>query len=455
MGDSRSKRGRVVDLILQKRSGGELSREEIEYLISGYCEGVIRDYQISALLMAVCFQGMSKRETVDLTRAMLESGTRLDLSPVKGSKIDKHSTGGVGDKVSIILGPLVAACGIRVPMISGRGLAHTGGTLDKLESIPGFKVHLSEERFRSNLQRVGLVIAGQSSRWAPADGKLYALRDVTGTVECMPLIVSSILSKKIAAGIGGLVLDIKVGSGGFSRTPGQARDLARALLETAECWDLPAVAVLTRMDEPLGRAVGNAPEVAECVDALKGRWEADLRAVTLALASEMLVLGGVAPSRAVAFRLAEEVLASGRALSCFRAFLKAQGADPRVAEDPSRLPQAKVRRSVRAPKSGFVQELDAFAIGSAAVRLGAGRAQVTDHVDPAVGLWLERKVGERVRRGELLARVLASSQASALAAAGIVRAAYRIGPARPRPKRVVLRRFYNRPASQAAGAREK
>ncbi|GAG49975.1 unnamed protein product, partial [marine sediment metagenome] len=238
-----------------------------------YRDGELPDYQMSAFLMAVCFQGMSRTETVDLTRAMLESGSRLDLGSVDGPKIDKHSTGGVGDKVSIILGPLVAACGVRVPMISGRGLAHTGGTLDKLESIPGFRVGLTEKQFLAKLRRVGLVITGQSARLAPADKKLYALRDVTGTVECIPLIVGSILSKKIASGIGGLVLDIKVGSGGFSQTQKQAKELTQALLETADHWKLPAAAVLTRMEEPLGRAVGNAPEIEECVHALKGNWE--------------------------------------------------------------------------------------------------------------------------------------------------------------------------------------
>jgi len=444
---SNNDRRRMVDLIISKRSGERLNRSDIEDVIRDYCAGGIPDYQVSALLMAIYFRGMSEPETVDLTRAMLESGSRLDLGGVRGPKIDKHSTGGVGDKVSIILGPLAAACGVRVPMISGRGLAHTGGTLDKLESIPGFNVTFSERQFLSKLGRVGLVIAGQSARWVPADKKLYALRDVTGTVECIPLIVGSILSKKIASGIEGLVLDIKVGSGGFSRTAKQAKELGRALLRTAEHWDLPTSAVLTRMEEPLGRAVGNAPEIEECVRALQGQWEPDLRTVTLALAAEMLVLSRIAASRAEAKKLLGEAIRTGRALETFRAFVKAQGGDPQVADDPGRLPRAKVRYLVRSPRSGYVQGIDAFEIGMAAVRLGAGRAKVTDLVNPAVGLWLDKKTGEAVRKGDVVARLLANSRSEARAAAERVHAAYRIGRDRKHPPRIIMGRLYNRLAS--------
>ncbi|MCK4547031.1 MAG: thymidine phosphorylase [Candidatus Eisenbacteria sp.] len=439
---------RVVDLIIRKRSGKSLARDEIEDLIGAYCRREIPDYQMSSLLMAVYFQGMSEAETVDLTRAMLESGSRLDLGSADGPKIDKHSTGGVGDKVSIILGPLVAACGVRVPMISGRGLAHTGGTLDKLESIPGFRVAFTEKQFLSNLKRVGLVIAGQSARWVPADKRLYALRDVTGTVESVPLIVGSILSKKLASGIGGLVLDVKVGSGGFNQTSGRAKDLAGALLRTADHWKLPTAAVLTRMDEPLGRAVGNAPEIVECVQALHGDWEPDLRTVTMDLAAEMLVLGNVASSRRVAIRILEDALGSGRALEKFRAFVAAQGGDPAVVDDPGMLPTAKARWAVRSPRAGYVTRLDALRIGQAAGRLGAGRAKVTDTVQFAVGLWLRKKVGERVAKGETLADLLASSRADAQATAGIVLSAYEIGRARTRPQRIILGRMYNNHASK-------
>jgi len=367
---------------------------------------------------------------------------------VAGPKIDKHSTGGVGDKVSIILGPLVAACGVRVPMISGRGLAHTGGTLDKLESIPGFRVTFSEKQFLARLDRVGLVIAGQSARWVPADKKIYALRDVTGTVECIPLIVGSILSKKIASGIEGLVLDIKVGSGGFSRTPKQARKLARALLSTAEHWNLPTSAVLTRMEEPLGRAVGNAPEIEECIRALRGEWEPDLRTVTMALSAEMLILSGVAGSRSEAMKQLGDAVRSGRALARFKAFVKAQGGDPEVADDPGTLPQPKVRVSVRSPWRGTVQGIDAYEIGMAAVRLGAGRTKVTDAVNPAVGLLLERKTGETVDKGDVIVRLLADSRSAAAAAEERVLAAYQIGRwSGKRLPRLILGRLYNRLAS--------
>lgn len=448
MGGAMNQGARVVDLIVRKRSGGRLGRAEIESLVSGYSAGTIPDYQMAALLMAVYFQGMSKRETVDLTRAMLDSGCRLDLAEVSGPAIDKHSTGGVGDKVSIILAPLVAACGVRVPMISGRGLAHTGGTLDKLEAIPGLKVFLSEKRFSRVLRRVGFVISGQSSRWVPADGLLYALRDVTGTVECVPLIVSSILSKKLASGVGGLVLDIKVGLGGFSRTAAEARTLANGLLEVAEHWRLPTTALLTRMDQPLGRAVGNAPEIVECIQALHGRWDRDLQAVTFALGAEMLILAGLARSPRAAYRRLEEALASGRALAKFEAFVRAQGGDPRVAEDPSRLPTAPVRGSIRAPRSGFVHGLNAYEIGMAAARLGAGREKVTDDVHPAVGLWLLKKVGERVGKGETMAQLLGTSRTDVRGAAEIVSGAFRIGPARKPEGRMVLARFHNRSAER-------
>ncbi len=448
MGRGNNYAGRMVDLIIKKRSGEPLSRSELEGVILAYCGGEIPDYQMSALLMAVFFQSMSEAETVDLTRAMLESGDRLDLGSVAGPKIDKHSTGGVGDKVSIILGPLVAACGVRVPMISGRGLAHTGGTLDKLESIPGFRVTFSEKQFLARLDRVGLVIAGQSARWVPADKKIYALRDVTGTVECIPLIVGSILSKKIASGIEGLVLDIKVGSGGFSRTPKQARKLARALLSTAEHWNLPTSAVLTRMEEPLGRAVGNAPEIEECIRALRGEWEPDLRTVTMALSAEMLILSGVAGSRSEAMKQLGDAVRSGRALARFKAFVKAQGGDPEVADDPGTLPQPKVRVSVRSPWRGTVQGIDAYEIGMAAVRLGAGRTKVTDAVNPAVGLLLERKTGETVDKGDVIVRLLADSRSAAAAAEERVLAAYQIGRwSGKRLPRLILGRLYNRLAS--------
>jgi pyrimidine-nucleoside phosphorylase len=395
----------AYEIIKAKRDGGELAADDLRALVDGFTGGEIPEYQMAAFCMAVFFRGMSDAETGALTDAMLRSGDVLDLSDVPGVKVDKHSTGGVGDKVSIALAPIAAACGVVVPMISGRGLGHTGGTLDKLESIPGFQVRLPVERFREVLRETGACLIGQTDRLAPADRRLYALRDVTATVESIPLIASSIMSKKLAEGIDALVLDVKVGKGAFMKRREDAERLARALCGIGRAMGKRVVALLTAMDEPLGNAVGNALEVAEAIDLLRGGGPADLREVTLELAAEMIALAGRAPSVEAGRAAARAAVADGRALAKLRAIAAAQGGDPAAIDDPSRLPRAPETLEVRAPRSGVVQAIDAEAIGLAAVALGAGRARVDDTVDHAVGLVLHRKVGDAVEAGEAVCTV--------------------------------------------------
>lgn len=393
------------ELIAKKRDGGRLSEEEIRCLVEGYVDGSVTDYQMAAMAMAIFFQGMTPAETTALTLAMRDSGDVLDLRSVKGTKVDKHSTGGVGDKVSLCLAPWVAACGVPIPMISGRGLGHTGGTLDKLEAIEGFDVDLSVRRFVSQLKRIGCALGGQTARLAPADKRLYALRDVTATVESIPLITSSILSKKLAEGIDALVMDVKVGRGAFMKTHEDARALARSIVRVGNRAGKKITCLLTRMDAPLGREVGNANETREAFEVLNGGGPEDLIEVTVALGIEMLRLGGVAKTRAQARAKLDAALRDGSAIRKAEAIVKAQGGDPRVVTEPDRLTIAKKKVVVRAAKTGWVTDIDAREIGLSAVALGAGRTRADQAIDHSVGITIDAKPGARVAKGDPLATI--------------------------------------------------
>jgi len=434
---------RAAEIIRAKRDGRELSEAEIRFLVEGYTRGEIPDYQLSAFCMAVFFRGMGDAETSALAGAMLRSGQVLDLSDIPGVKVDKHSTGGVGDKVSLALAPIAAACGVVVPMISGRGLGHTGGTLDKLEAIPGFRVDLPVARFREILAALGVCLVGQTAEIAPADRKLYALRDVTATVESIPLIAGSIMSKKLAEGIDALVLDVKVGGGAFMKGLDDARKLARALAGIGRAMGKRVTALLTAMDQPLGRAVGNALEVAEALELLRGEGPDDLRRLTEELCAEMVLLAGGAAERDAALARVREVVASGRALARFRSLVEAQGGDPAAVDDPGRLPRAQGTLDVVAPARGRVVAVDAEAVGLAAMALGAGRLRVEDRVDPAVGVVLRKKVGEPVEVGEPLARLHCGDRGSEppAAVAARVQAAFRIGGEVADPLPLILERI--------------
>jgi pyrimidine-nucleoside phosphorylase/thymidine phosphorylase len=432
----------AYELIKAKRDGGAIAPGALAALVDGFTRGEVPDYQMAAFCMAVFFRGMDDAEVRALTEAMLRSGEVLDLSDVPGAKVDKHSTGGVGDKVSLALAPLAAACGVKVPMISGRGLGHTGGTLDKLEAIPGFRVDLPGDRFRALVGEVGACLIGQTARLAPADRRLYALRDVTATVESIPLIAASIMSKKLAEGIDGLVLDVKVGSGAFMKRLDDARALARTLAAIGRGMGKKVTALLTRMDEPLGRAVGNALEVVETVELLSGRGPADLREVTVELTAEMLLLGGAAPDLAAARAAVIGAIADGRGLAKLEEIVRAQGGDPAALRDPERLPRAAGTYEVPALAAGRVQAIDTEAIGLAAVALGAGRARVEDPVDPAVGLLVHKKLGDPVEPGEPLCTVHHGPRSEPRAAiAARIAAAYRIGPAAPAPEPLLIERM--------------
>lgn len=419
---------RPYELILKKRNGGELTPHEIERLISGYLREEIPDYQMSALLMAVYFRGMTPAETAALTMAMVHSGEVLDLSAIRGPIVDKHSTGGVGDKTSLVLVPLAAAGGVRVAKLSGRGLGHTGGTLDKLESIPGFRTDLSPRVFIEQVNRIGCAIASQTADLVPADKRLYALRDATATVDSIPLIASSVMSKKIAAGAQAIVLDVKTGSGAFMKTVDESRALAEAMVAIGRDVGRRTVAVLSDMDQPLGRAVGNALEVEEAMSTLKGEGPEDLTALCLALGAYMLLLGGVVRTRDAAEKRLRETLESGAALERFRALVEAQGGDVHAVDDIRRLPQAAHRVSVKAADAGVVMAIDAEAVGTAARVLGAGRSHKEDRIDAAAGVLLKRKVGDRVAAGDQLAIVLANDPARLEEGRRRTLAAYRLGP---------------------------
>jgi pyrimidine-nucleoside phosphorylase len=406
----------ATDIIAKKRDGGELSREEIEFFVQEYARGDIPDYQAASWLMAVFLRGMSDRETLDLTMAMAHSGDMLDLDDIVPITVDKHSTGGVGDKVSLIVVPLVAACGLPVAKMTGRGLGFTGGTVDKLESIPGFRTDLNDAEFRAQIAAIGAVLTGQSTDLAPADRRLYALRDVTGTINSIPLIVSSIMSKKIAAGADGIVLDVKVGHGAFMKTLEDAEKLAEEMVRLGTEAGRRVVALISDMNQPLGWAVGNALEVKEAISTLHEGGPADLREHCLVVASEMLVLGGKAADTDDALTLALETLSSGAAWQKLKELVEAQGGDVRAVEEPERLPQAELIEPVPAPRSGYLAELNAVEVGQAVVALGGGREKKGDPIDHSVGVVVHYKVGDLVRKGTPLFTVHAGN-AEKLAAA--------------------------------------
>lgn len=393
---------RMVDVIDHKRNGSALTKEEISAFVEGYTNGEIPDYQASALLMAIYFNGMTDEEQANLTMQMLNSGDRLDLSDIPGIKVDKHSTGGVGDKTSIPLAPMVAALGIPVPMISGRGLGHTGGTLDKLEAIPGFEVERSEAEFKKQVRDIKVAIVGATGNVAPADKKIYALRDVTDTIDSIPLIAGSIMSKKIASGTDALVLDVKTGTGAFMKEEADAVKLANALVKIGKSVGMNCMALISDMNQPLGNMVGNALEIQESIAILKGEGPEDITELVMTLGSQMVVLAKKAATLAEARTKLEEVVANGSALEVFRQMIIAQGGDPRVIEDPTLMPQAKYHFELPAPQAGYVTKMTADEIGIAAMLLGGGRQAKTDVIDYAVGIELHKKVGDAVAEGESL-----------------------------------------------------
>jgi len=432
---------RAVDIIRAKRDGNSLTREQIGWIVSGASDGSVPDYQLSAWLMAVWLRGMSAEETSWLTDAMVRSGVRVDLSAVKGVKVDKHSTGGVGDKTSLIIAPVVAALGVPVPMMSGRGLGHTGGTLDKLESIRGFRTRLTLDEFRAQVADLRCALIGQTDEVAPADRTLYSLRDVTATVESLPLICASILSKKIAEGIDALVLDVKTGSGAFMAREDDARALADALVALAERSGLRVAALLTQMDVPLGRTIGNALEVRECIDVLRGGGPADLVELSVELAALMVWLGQGASSLDAARAAVRGSLADGSGLATFRAIVQRQGGAVGMIDDPSTLPQAPVIDTFVAPRDGYVARYDAGMLGRAAVQLGAGRAKTADAVDPAVGFELLAVPGDRVAAGSPLIAIHARNTADADAVRPMLTEALAMADAPPAPRPLILDRL--------------
>jgi len=426
---------RVTDIIEKKRDGGELSTQEIEFFINGYTRGEIPDYQAAAWCMAVYFRGMTRRETADLTLAMARSGDMLDLHDIAPIVVDKHSSGGVGDKVSLVAVPLVATAGLPVGKMSGRGLSFSGGTLDKLESIQGYRVDLSEAEFRQQLRLHGIVLSGQSGDLAPADGKLYALRDVTGSVPSLPLIASSIMSKKIAAGADAIVLDVKCGSGAFMKTPDEARDLAETMVGIGTALGRKVVALIGDMDQPLGYAIGNALEVKEAIDTLHGHGPADLTEHCLVVAAHMLHLGEKAATLEQGRALAEKLLADNAAWQKFVEWIAAQGGDVSMIENPDRLPRASIVREVRTDRAGYLRSINALEVGLTSVDLGAGREKKGDPIDHAVGLMLHVKVGDKVEAGQALFTIHANDQAKATAAEDRLRRAVMLSdnPVKPLP----------------------
>ena len=429
---------RAVDIIRAKRDGEALSREAIESFVRGVTDGSWEDYQSSALLMAIVLKGMTAVETGWLTDAMARSGDRVSLDHLPGTKVGKHSTGGVGDKVSIVLAPLAASCGVIVPKMSGRGLGHTGGTLDKLESIPGFRIALSLDEYRTILGEVGCCLISQTENIAPADKKLYALRDVTATIESLPLIAASVMSKKLAEGSTALVLDVKCGRGAFMQRPADARALARALVSIGTAAGLRTEAFITRMDAPLGRAVGNSVEIAECIDLLSGRGPADLEALIVRLASRMVLLGEQASSEADAEARVRAALASGAARDKLRQMIAWQGGDAAVVDDLTRLPSAKHLHQVPAPRTGYVTALDALLVGRTAVALGAGRDKKSDPVDPSAGILIRKKPGEAVTAGESVMELRYNDESRLAAAIEQAARAIAIGDAAPAEAPLVM-----------------
>ena len=403
----------IVDVITRKKLGQELDREAIELFVEGAATGSVPDYQLSALLMAIRLNGMTDRETTDLAMAMTKSGDTADLSGIAGVKVDKHSTGGVGDTTTLILAPLVAACGVPVAKMSGRGLGHTGGTLDKLESIPGMSVEMSEEDFIRQVNDIGLAVIGQTGRLAPADKTLYALRDVTSTVDSLPLIAGSIMSKKLASGADAIVLDVKTGSGAIMRTLEGSLELARTMVRIGDLAGKPVTALVTGMDQPLGTHVGNALEVKDAIDVLSGRTTGDLLDVSLLLGTHMLLLAGRVRTPEEGAALLKEVLASGAGLEKFRQMIRAQGGNPAVCDDLSLLPQANVRKDLLAAENGYVRSMDTTALGMAAQAMGAGRIRKTDVLDYSVGYILTARVGDRIEKGQKIGTIFARNEAEA------------------------------------------
>lgn len=432
---------KMYDIILKKRQGGELSGQEIEYFVRGCVSGSIPEYQISALLMAVFFRGLTRRETSDLTMHMYRSGDVVDLSAIPGIKVDKHSTGGVGDKTTLVLGPLVASAGVPVAKMSGRGLGHTGGTIDKLESIPGLKVEIDNDSFLKQVNEIGIAVVSQTGNLVPADKKLYAMRDVTATVENISLIASSVMSKKLASGADAIVLDVKVGRGAFMKSLDQAQELAGLMVDTGNSLGRKTVALITRMDQPLGLAVGNSLEVKEAIDTLSNRGPEDLRELCLALGSEMLALAGKAGSSGEARTILEEKLSNGRALAKFGQMIASQGGDYGVLTDSGLLPEASYRKVVAADKSGYVSDIDAMNIGLAAMGLGAGRETRESGIDLSAGIVLHKKAGMQVSRGEALATLHYNSGKNFEESAALVRSAFTIGDSPPEKLPPVIKRL--------------
>jgi len=432
---------RAVDLIRKKRDAGEHSREEIEFLISGYTRGEIPDYQMAAWLMAVWLRGMNRSELAALTEVMLHSGQVLNHSEIPGKKVDKHSTGGVGDKTSLILAPIVAAGGLTVPMISGRGLGHTGGTLDKLEAIPGFNVNLTLEDFSRVLRECGMGLIGQTAEIAPADKKIYALRDATSTVENIGLICASIMSKKLAEGIDALVLDVKTGSGAFMKKEEDAVQLAEVMVETGKRMGKKVVALITDMNQPLGRMAGHSNEVIESIEVLSGRGPADLRELSVELSAWMFFLGERSKSVEEGRRLAEAMIASGQAKAKFKQGIALQGGDERVVDEPQRLPAGRSHAEVASPAGGFVTGTDCEQFGIALAMLGGGREKKEDRIDPGVGLEFHKRIGDCVEKGESLATIHYNADAKLAEAAGLIAASYEIGESAPGQSHPLIHRI--------------
>lgn len=424
---------RAYDIIIKKRNGLELSAAEIDFIISGYINDRIPDYQVSALLMAIYFQGMTKSETLQLTKSMMNSGDIIDLSAIQGIKVDKHSTGGVGDKTSIVLGPLVAAAGVKVAKMSGRGLGHTGGTIDKLEAFKSFQVELSQEEFIENVNRIGIAIAGQSGNLVPADKKLYALRDVTATVENSSLIAGSIMSKKLASGADAIVLDVKCGDGAFMKNRQEAFDLASIMVEIGTGMQKETIAIITDMEQPLGRAIGNSLEVWESIETLKGNGPDDLYQLCLELGAQMLIVAGIEREETAARQQLKTLIDDGTALAKLKEWVAAQGGDPAQIDDKLGFPQASIVKEWIAPEAGYIHRIKAEPVGLAAMILGAGRAAKEDPIDLAAGVLLHKKVGDRVEKGEPLASFYTNDRSALARTEALLSSAYTL---RPEPRAV-------------------
>ncbi len=429
----------MIEIIKKKRNGVELSKEDFRFMIDGFVAGEIPDYQISAFLMAVYFKGMTENETAILTDVMMRSGDLIDLSEIEGIKVDKHSTGGVGDKTTLILAPLVAAAGVPVAKMSGRGLGHTGGTLDKLESIKGFSVDMSKEAFIENVKKYNIAVCGQNDNLVPADKKIYALRDVTGTVDNISLISSSIMSKKLACGADAIVVDIKVGEGAYMKTQEEAEDLAKMIIGIGSKMKRKVIAVISAMHEPLGLAVGNALEVKEAIDTLKGNGPADLNDLCLQLGGHLLVLGKVAKNQVEGTKKLEKLITSGAAFEKFKEMIKAQGGDLNVIDQPDLLPKTEFAQVFKSKKEGFISELNALDIGMASMKLGAGRATKDSKIDHGAGILLRKKIGDFVKKDEILATMFSNNQDGFEKAERLIDAAFKISKTKPRKNTLILK----------------